>query len=301
MVRCARGAAGAAMSPWLPILVALVAALAVAALLWARRAGWPGDRPAARGDADGGGFSPDVLGFATVADDTIVLPDGERCAVLAVGSIAFDLLSELEARAAVAAWAAFLNALGHPVQLLVWVTPANVEGYAARLAGQARRAAGPLLASVSHEYAAYARYLARANALLERRFYLAVPSWDDEGDGGDDPATTLPRVNARATELAQALDRCRLPTRRLAAPDLVALLREGWRGEEAGEPGVAEAWRGDRLVARGAERIAPTPDPALPAALAVVRPAGPAATPPSAGVGRGAPRATVTTRQLGRR
>jgi hypothetical protein len=102
--------------------------------------------------------------------------DGHACAVLELTGGGFGPGDEARQEVVVAGLAAFLNALGFPVQVLVRAVPIDLRGYLERVEERAR--SGELnetLAALARDHAAFVRGLARQRTLLERRLYLVVP------------------------------------------------------------------------------------------------------------------------------
>ncbi|HUY73258.1 MAG TPA: hypothetical protein VMW11_01985, partial [Candidatus Dormibacteraeota bacterium] len=72
-------------------------------------------------------------GLAAIEDDVVCLVGGQERAVLEVGSVSFGLQGEREQETILASFAAFLNSLTFPVQILVRSVPIDVDGYLADL------------------------------------------------------------------------------------------------------------------------------------------------------------------------
>jgi len=168
-------------------------------------------------------------------------------AVLQVGSANFALASDAEQEAILAGYAALLNGLGYPVQILVRVLPLDLTPYMAhlgvgasdgRMAAQ-RAVAGqmagephpmgaitrPLLARLAADHAAFVRHLAAEHTLLERRFYLVLPA-EDTTDAGAGVAVAQGigggRVLEALTSLLPGVRRARLEARHRRRVDALA-------------------------------------------------------------------------------
>ena len=177
-------------------------------------------------------------------DDGVVRLIGGRCrAVLEVGSINFALQGEAQQEAVVAGFAAFLNSLGFPVQVLVRVLPIDVERYLGELEGRGRGGLPEPLAELARDHVAFVRRLARNRTLLERRFYLVVPADDPverrprwrfgRRPAGPDVAAARRQLTFRCDELIRQLGRCELSARRLDDAELAQLLHACWNPELA--------------------------------------------------------------------
>jgi hypothetical protein len=178
------------------------------------------------------------LGLESIADDALVLRGGERRAVLEVGSLNFALLGDSEREATMAGFAAFLNGLSFPVQIVVRVLPVDVAGYLESLEQRARQLSGPL-SDLAHDHVAFVRRLARNRTLLERRFYLVVATrsevtrqgwvpWGRRSQVGPDVAALRRQLTHRCAEVERQLQRCGLSSHRLVGGDLATLLYAAW-------------------------------------------------------------------------
>ena len=183
------------------------------------------------------------IGLEAIEDDVMRISGGRYRAVLEVSSINFALQSEAEQEAIVAGFAAFLNGLSFPVQILVRAVPIDLEGYLRALERQALGLPEEL-ADLARDHAAFVRGLARSRTLLERRFYLIVPA-EEEGPAAGSPwspwrrkqgtagGSVLPRLAFRCDEVERELGRCGLTVRRLTSAELARLLHGCWCPELA--------------------------------------------------------------------
>jgi len=182
------------------------------------------------------------IGVEAIEDDLVRLASGQCRAVLEVGSVNFGLQGEVDQEATIASFAAFLNSLSFPVQVLVRALPIDVDGYMGDL--ERRALALPEgLAELARDHVAYLRRLARSRTLLERRFYLVVPAQDETPRPRGWPfARRAPTVEAgaarkqltfRCEEVERQLGRIGLPVRRLTSVELAQLFYACWCPELA--------------------------------------------------------------------
>ena len=115
------------------------------------------------------------VGLEAITGDAVRLAGGRWRAVLRVEGLQLWLRDAGDQEAVLVAFAAFLNGLAFPVQLLVRVLPFDGDPYLERLE-RAGRGGPESLAAVARDHAAFFRRLAREGAFLERRFYLVVPA-----------------------------------------------------------------------------------------------------------------------------
>ncbi len=185
------------------------------------------------------------LDLDAIEDAVVHLADGRARAVLEVGSRNFGLQGEAEQDALIAGFAAFLNSLSFPVQILVRVLPIDFAGYLQTLE---RR--GPDLPAgldeLAGDHIAFFRTLARRRTLLERRFYLVVPAevaWSQAGfrflpwPGAWKPADlgtdVHHQLSTRCDAIQRELGRCGLTVRRLGSAELAQLFVACWSPDRA--------------------------------------------------------------------
>lgn len=185
------------------------------------------------------GSVQDLLPLEDIVEGVLCLRGGEYRAVIQAQSVNFALKSEEEQEAVMAGYRSFLNSLSHPIQMLVRILPTNVEpylaGFRSNVTAQANSEAIRRLA-LDHE--TFVRRLARERTLLERRFYLVVPSgetigvtgaihwpWKRNGRGRDDQhlAVVVAQLTARCQEIAQGLTSFGVNSRRLESEELAEL------------------------------------------------------------------------------
>lgn len=178
------------------------------------------------------------LHLEAIEDDLCRFVGGQLRAVLDVGTVNLALQGEGEQEATIAGYAAFLNGLAFPIQILVRAVPIDVAGY---VAGIERRALQlpEGLADLARDHASYVRRLARSRTLLERRFYVAVPSEVGAPGRGwwpfgrrraprEDLAAARRQLTFRCDEVARQLGRCGVTARRLSGVELAELLYTCW-------------------------------------------------------------------------
>lgn len=185
------------------------------------------------------------LGVESIEDGVLRLASGQLRAVLEVGSVNFGLKGEVEQEAIVASYAAFLNSLSYPVQILVRVLGIDIEAYVTDLERRLPHAGSDRLAELGRDHIAFLRRLAHRRTLLERRFYVVVPGpsqgrrhrrlWpfgsgrsSASRDGRSDGGEALREINRRCEEITRDLGRAGLSIHRLEGPELAQLLYACW-------------------------------------------------------------------------
>ena len=167
----------------------------------------------------------DVLTLvADIDHDIVILRDGSRRAVLEASGVSFNLRPPDQQVAIVAGWERLLNSIDYPLQILVQVTPMDVEGYLARLF-RTNAASTPALRRLLHHHAAFVRSLRRERDLHERRYYFVIPGDPPqlrEGRRGGGLARLFTAWRRRGDEVS--------PAEQAAARRLLA-----WRCNQIGE------------------------------------------------------------------
>jgi hypothetical protein len=178
------------------------------------------------------------LALAAIDEDVLCLAGGQYRAVLEAGSINFGLQGEADQEAVIAGFAACLNSLTFPVQILVRVLPIDIGRYLTDLEQRAHHLSADL-ADLARDYLTFLQRLARNRTLLERRFYLVVParletttaqSWwplQRKQSGGSIGAARR-QLTFRCEEIERQLGRCGLPVRRLSTGELAQLFYACW-------------------------------------------------------------------------
>jgi hypothetical protein len=189
------------------------------------------------------------LGIQAIQQDVVELNGGEYRAVLEVSGVARPFDDDVRLEGLLAGFAAFLNGLSYPVQILVRATPVDLSRYLTALEERGRQAADGKLAEMAYDHAAFVQSLARQRTLLERRFYVVIPAesaprsnWAARlgRSGTRAPFDLEPRREAahrqltfRCEDVRRQLARCSLGVRRLGDLELAQLFLTCWSPERA--------------------------------------------------------------------
>lgn len=173
-----------------------------------------------------------------IEDDVLFLAGSAARAVVEVSGVDFPHQGAAEQAALVAGFAAFLNSLTFPIQILVRAVPIDVTQLVGDLEDRVRQLP-PELADLGRDHALFLRGLARERTLLDRQSYVVIPA-------GEDTRTARPRwwvhrhadeTNRdavhwqpldRCEEVSRGLGRCGLTVRRLGGADLLQLFSACW-------------------------------------------------------------------------
>lgn len=115
------------------------------------------------------------LDIDDIRDDIVILKNGNAVVVLETNAVNFDLLSEREQDAMIFAYAALLNSLTYPIQILVRSKKVDISGYLRLLADAGSKATNPRMAEQISLYSAFIRDLVSKNQILDKKFYVVIP------------------------------------------------------------------------------------------------------------------------------
>jgi len=186
------------------------------------------------------------LPIQAIQTGVVALPDGEYRAVLEVSGTARPFEDEVRLEAVLAGFATFLNGLSYPIQILVRASPVDLSRYLTSLEERGRKEMDGQLADLAHDHAAFIQGLARQRTLLERRFYVVVPSesvtrtsWIHRLRRGpiadEEPRRAAARrqLTFRCEDVSRQVARCGLAARRLGDLELAQLYLACWSPERA--------------------------------------------------------------------
>lgn len=116
------------------------------------------------------------LRIGEIRDNTVVLKNGGLRSVLKISSMNFNLKSEEEQNAIIYSYQAFLNTLEFPVQIVIRSRKLDLDSYIDKLKGTAEKQQNTLLQKQTYEYIDYIRKLIEYADIMEKEFYIVVPS-----------------------------------------------------------------------------------------------------------------------------
>lgn len=110
-----------------------------------------------------------------IRDDIIIFAGGNACLIIEVRSTNFALLSQEEQEAKIGAYAAFLNSLSFPIQILVRNKAVDVSSYLKLLEIESQKTQNPKLATHIDLYRQFIQELVKVNTVLDKKFYIVLP------------------------------------------------------------------------------------------------------------------------------
>lgn len=117
----------------------------------------------------------DHLDIEDILDDVVILKDGSATLVLTITALNFGLLSEKEQDAMIYAYAALLNSLTFPIQIIVRSRRTDISSYL-KLIDQAAQTQNNLeISGQIKKYKEFIQSLVKENNVLDKKFYVTIP------------------------------------------------------------------------------------------------------------------------------
>lgn len=218
------------------------------------------------------GSTQQAIPVEDIKDDLVILKDGSVCLVLQTTALNFGLLSESEQDATIYAYAALLNSLTFPIQILIRSQRKDISSYLELLAGVEDKQTNPLLQKQTKKYRRFVEETVKKNNVLDKRFFVVIPFFSFElGVKQTLGRTLLPKkvklpfakayilqkaktsLYPKRDHLLRQFSRIGLSARQLTTHELISLFYEIYN------PEIAESQK----VAIGAEYTAPLVQPTI--------------------------------------
>lgn len=121
------------------------------------------------------GSTQDILKFAEIRDNTVILKDGNFRQIVLCSSINFALKSEQEQTAIVFQYQNFLNSLTFPIQILMQSKRLDLSNYLANLEKIGNLQTNELLKAQTLDYVHFVTRLIELANIMDKRFFVVVP------------------------------------------------------------------------------------------------------------------------------
>lgn len=112
---------------------------------------------------------------ADITDDLVLTKEGGAALVLRSSALNFSLLSEREQGAIIYAYAALLNSLSFPIQILVRSQRKDVSVYLNFLAEEETRQKNEKLKKLMSSYREFVVNVVKKKNVLEKEFFIIIP------------------------------------------------------------------------------------------------------------------------------
>lgn len=114
------------------------------------------------------------LDIEDITEDLVILKTGWVALVMLTTAVNFDILSEAEQDATIYAYAAFLNSLSFPVQILIRSKKADITTYFHHLTEAFENQPNPDLKRQIQKYMDFIQSTVQQKTVLDKRFYLVI-------------------------------------------------------------------------------------------------------------------------------
>src|SRR5260221_2105518 len=119
-----------------------------------------------------------------IRENVVLLSNNTACSILSVTAVNFALLSKEEQDAKVIAYAALLNSLSFPIQIVVRSKQVDIVPYIASLEAQAQKTHNTKLADSIRLYKTFVENVVKTATVLDKQFYIVIPFSNLEGGLG---------------------------------------------------------------------------------------------------------------------
>jgi len=137
-----------------------------------------------------------------IVDDIVLFQGGSAALIIEVTATNFALLSAEEQDSKIYSYAALLNSLSFPIQIIVRSKKLDISSYLKLLDVQAKAIQNDLLANQIRLYRDFVQELVKVNTVLDKKFYVCIPySYMEKGVGA---MATGDRKNTKSAFLEQA-------------------------------------------------------------------------------------------------
>lgn len=117
----------------------------------------------------------DHLPIHDIRDGLVILKNGSAAMVIQTNAVNFGLLSEPEQDAIIYAYAALVNSLNFPIQILIRSERKDISSYLSLLADAEKKQASPTKRAWISAYRTFVADTVQRKNVLDKKFYIIVP------------------------------------------------------------------------------------------------------------------------------
>jgi hypothetical protein len=196
--------------------------------------------------ADQVASTQEQLDILDIQSDLILLKQGGAALVIQANAVNFDLLSEKEQDAMIAAYSGLLNSLSFHIQILIRSRKMDISAYVKHVDQVAQTHPNPYLREQILSYKEFVQGLVQKGEVLDKRFYIVIPYYEFGGESSGGPMSALtgskpkPRTVNKAALLQRAktdldpkqdhlikqLNKLGIKSKQLTTPELIELFYE---------------------------------------------------------------------------
>ncbi len=135
------------------------------------------------------------LDILEIKNNLVILKNGSVCSVLQTTAVNFDLLSEIEQDAIIAAFSMLLNSITYPIQVVLRSKRLDITKYVEKVQKIEAKITDPLMKHQIESYRKFVQDVIKNNDVLDKKFYVVVPSGNSiSKDVGTDPFEFVNRL-----------------------------------------------------------------------------------------------------------
>jgi type IV secretory pathway VirB4 component len=116
----------------------------------------------------------DHLDIEEIKDNFVILKNGALAAVLQTTAVNFNLLSEIEQDAIIAAFSMLLNSITFPIQIVLRSKRLDITKYLTRVKKMEEKITDPLLKHQAEAYRKFVQDIIQRNDVLAKSFYVVI-------------------------------------------------------------------------------------------------------------------------------
>lgn len=121
------------------------------------------------------GTTQNFIEIENISDDIVIMRDGSGALVIETSAVNFGLLSEREQDALIYSFAAFINSLSFPIQILIHSRKMDISNYLNLIADRINKQETGLLKIQTQKYHEFIQNIVQDNEVLEKRFFIVIP------------------------------------------------------------------------------------------------------------------------------
>lgn len=115
------------------------------------------------------------LDLEDVVQNTLLLKDGGAAIIMQIGAVNFNLLSEEEQDAIIYAYAALLNSLTFPIEIVIRSQQKDIANYLKLLKNQEQKQASSTMRERLGRYHQFVEKLVKERHVLDKKCYAIIP------------------------------------------------------------------------------------------------------------------------------
>ena len=114
------------------------------------------------------------LDIEDITENMVILKGDNVAMIMSTSAVNFDILSEAEQDATIYAYAAFLNSLSFPLQIMIRSKKADITSYYQHLETSMREQPNPDLKRQIQKYMEFIQSTVQQKTILDKQFYLII-------------------------------------------------------------------------------------------------------------------------------